>query len=117
MANLTQVLSGDSYLLEVCIWEDEDQTIPLDLSSITHAEYNLWHTDTFKTPLLTAKWKESQYITIPYPAEGKIIVNLRGDQNKVKGGQLYHSLFILDESGRRTTVLNEFVNLTATPYN
>jgi len=116
MATLEKLVCGDSYILEVNVWEDQEQTIPVDLSSIKHAEYNIWTTSDFEDPLLTAIWKESPYLTIPNPLEGKIIVDLRGDKRSVKSGQLFHCLHIIDESGRKTTVLSENINLTILPH-
>ena len=109
-----KLVSGDSYFLEIHVWEDDDFSIPQDLSTIVDIEYSLMAANNIKAPIATFKWKESPYILTDLP-NGKITVDLRGDENIMKEGQLYHKLHIVDDSGRKTTLLNEYISLSILP--
>ena len=116
MSDDPKLVSGDSYILDCQLWEDVENTIPRDLTGVKEVVYTLWSGDDFENALFTSKWKEDFYINIPDLTQGRILVDLRGDLQVVKQGQLYHKLHVIDEAGRKTTVLNEYVNIEILPF-
>jgi hypothetical protein len=110
-------VSGDSYILDMQVWEDQEEFIKKDLTGLKEVVYRIWLVGGSKEPVFETKWKEDHYINIPDLSEGRIYVDLRGDLLEVNQGQFYQRLHIVDESGRKTTILNEYVNIEALPLN
>ena len=110
-------VSGDSYILDMQVWEDQENTIKKDLTGLREVIYRIWLVGDFKEPVFETRWKEDHYINIPDLSEGRIYVDLRGDLLEVNKGQFYQRLHIVDESGRKTTILNEYVNIESLPLN
>lgn len=106
MIDNKRYVSGDSYVLEMYIFEDEDKNIPQDLSTINRVIYQIInrHSDEliFKT-----EYNIDPEIVIADPTNGKITVDVRSDLNPQPTSQLYHKMEIWDESGRKTTILSE----------
>ncbi len=110
-------VSGDSYILDMQVWEDEEESIKKDLTGLREVVYRLWLVGNFKDPVFETRWKEEPYINIPDLSKGRIYVDLRGDLLEVNQGQFYQRLHVVDEAGRKTTILNEYVNIESLPIN
>ncbi|QFR59155.1 putative distal tail protein [Vibrio phage ICP1] len=107
-------IAGDSYILEVQVFEDEAQTIPQDLTTITNVVYGIWYSNDLVNPIFETELADG-FITIPDRTNGKILVDLRSDQANIRQGQLFQTVKIVDDSGRITTVLSEYLNIRTLP--